>query len=87
MGRLALLALLSVSAAAAADESCSGDGRLGVDDLNQHVVMAEYAVRGRLLERAKALEAALKAGEALPFDRIVRCNSAEPGRARTKPHN
>jgi hypothetical protein len=75
-----LLALLALSAlrggATHLDESHSAPARLGVEDLNQHVVNAEYAVRGRLLERAVQLEASLAAGEKLPFDRIVRCNSA-----------
>ena len=51
---------------------------LGIADTNPLVRKAEYAVRGRLLERSKELEAQMREGAALPFKRIVRCNIGNP---------
>ena len=38
---------------------------LSMENINPLLVKAEYAVRGRLLDRAKELEDALEAGESL----------------------
>ena len=64
--RSLLLAAAAVAAGAEADATCS-DGPYTIDDVNSLVVKAEYAVRGRLLERTTQLEAALARGEALRF--------------------
>lgn len=56
-----------------------------LEELNPLVVKAEYAVRGRLLDRAVELEKALKAGEPLPFKQIVRCNIGNPQALGQKP--
>ena len=77
MQLVALILLATGSAAAAGNETCSIPS-LDNDALNQCVVKAEYAVRGRLLNRAMQLEADLAAGKKLPFDQIVRCNIGNP---------
>lgn len=54
-------------------------------ELNPLVVKAEYAVRGRLLDRAKELEMQLASGASLPFKRIVKCNIGNPQALGQKP--
>lgn len=61
--------VLLLTGRAAADSSLPPLG-LTSQNLNRRVVNAEYAVRGRLLDRAKELE---KAGRS-----IVRCNIGNP---------
>lgn len=73
--------IVSLAIVAARNESLS----MQVDSLNQLVVKAEYAVRGRLLDRAKELELQLANGEPLPFKRIVRCNIGNPQAVGQKP--
>jgi len=69
-------------------ESCASSGKqskLDVGSLNPLVINAEYAVRGRLLDRAMELEKDLSAGKPLPFDQIVRCNIGNPQALGQKP--
>jgi len=61
------------------------DVGLTVETANQNVVKAQYAVRGRLLEKSKELEAKMAAGENLPFTEIVRCNIGNPQALGQKP--
>ena len=49
-----------------------------LETINPLLRKAEYAVRGRLLERAQALEKELKDGKSHPFERIVRSNIGNP---------
>jgi len=58
---------------------------LSIDGVNPLVVRAEYAVRGRLLDKAVELERDLKAGKPMPFSRIVRCNIGNPQALGQKP--
>jgi len=52
---------------------------LTVDTMNQQVVKAEYAVRGRLPMRAAEIRAELAKGSAsYPFDELVFCNIGNP---------
>ena len=78
------LVLVSLAALAAADDSSCANG-LTEETINPLVVKAQYAVRGRLLNRAMELEADLKAGKELPFDSIVRCNIGNPQALGQKP--
>ena len=88
---MALLA--AIISAATAQNASSGSSQtceaLSVDNISPLVVKAEYAVRGRLLNRAMELEELLKAGppasDALPFKRIVRCNIGNPQAVGQKP--
>eukprot|EP00899_Mesostigma_viride_P025552 jgi/Mesvir1/6181/Mv00869-RA.1 len=52
--------------------------KLAVSNLNQHVVNAEYAVRGPLLTRAKELENEMAQGKEFGFKQIVYCNIGNP---------
>ena len=72
------LQLAQAAAAAAGNETGSCGRALSLCQINPLLVKAEYAVRGRLLERAMELEVDLKAGKALPFEKIVRCNIGNP---------
>ncbi|KAL3895508.1 MAG: hypothetical protein SGPRY_013495, partial [Prymnesium sp.] len=84
-----LLALLvSLPALRGAEtEACSAASSLPltIEDVNPHIKSAEYAVRGRLLDKAVELDAQLKAGEKLPFSQIVRCNIGNPQALGQKP--
>lgn len=52
---------------------------LTVDKLNEHVVNAKYAVRGRLALRAEELREQLKANPgSLPFKKVVNANIGNP---------
>ena len=57
---------------------CPDTPALSIEKINPNVRKAEYAVRGRLLARAEEIEAQLRAGEALPFTRTVKCNIGNP---------
>jgi len=53
--------------------------RLTAANLNPWVTSAEFAVRGRVLDRALQLEAQLQSDPAsLPFDELVECNVGNP---------
>jgi alanine transaminase len=56
-----------------------------VATLNHRVVDAEYAVRGPIVAKAQQLEKDLKAGKALPFDKVVYCNIGNPHSLGQKP--
>lgn len=53
--------------------------------INSSVEAAEYAVRGAIVSRAQTLDASLRAGERLPFDRVVFCNIGNPQSLQQKP--
>ena len=85
---MAVLVSQFACGALATAEACSAANvtlPLSIDQINPYVKAAQYAVRGRLLDRAAELEAQLKAGEALPFERIVRCNIGNPQALGQKP--
>lgn len=65
--------------------SCNSKSGVDVRTINPLVRNAEYAVRGKLLDRAMELEKDLKAGKELPFDMIVRCNIGNPQALGQKP--
>ena len=46
--------------------------------LNEHVRAAQYAVRGEIVAHAAELQAELRRGAKLPFDRLVMCNIGNP---------
>ena len=73
---VAAVALVVGLVEAGANETCTGP--LSLAEINPLVVKAQYAVRGRLLNRAMELEKELKAGKELPFKKIVRCNIGNP---------
>ena len=90
--RLGIVGLLLAleGAAAGANETCADPASadalpLTIDRVNPHVIAAQYAVRGRLLVRAGELEAELKAGATLPFERVVKCNIGNPQALGQKP--
>ena len=58
---------------------------LSLDEISPSVRRAQYAVRGRLLDRSRELEAELRSGKKLPFARVVRCNIGNPQALGQKP--
>jgi alanine transaminase len=53
--------------------------KLSINTIDQHVVRADYAVRGEIVRRASAIEAQLQAGKgSYPFDKIIWCNIGNP---------
>eukprot|EP00629_Pelagomonadales_sp_RCC1024_P003124 CAMPEP_0119265892 /NCGR_PEP_ID=MMETSP1329-20130426/4557_1 /TAXON_ID=114041 /ORGANISM="Genus nov. species nov., Strain RCC1024" /LENGTH=495 /DNA_ID=CAMNT_0007265749 /DNA_START=77 /DNA_END=1564 /DNA_ORIENTATION=- len=53
--------------------------QLSIDVVNPLVVEAEYAVRGKILERAMEIEQELKDPDnTWPFDEVVKCNIGNP---------
>lgn len=46
--------------------------------LNEHVRSAQYAVRGEIVSHAMQIQAALRSGARLPFNRLVMCNIGNP---------
>jgi len=83
---LGLVATQHASGVAAADANNESCGQpLSMCEINPLLVKAEYAVRGRLLDRAAQLEADLAAGKPLPFKKIVRCNIGNPQALGQKP--
>ncbi|CAL1131779.1 unnamed protein product [Cladocopium goreaui] len=56
-----------------------------VQDMDNKIRMAKYAVRGAVPARAGELAQQLKAGEKLPFDRLVFCNIGNPHAVGQKP--
>jgi len=60
-------------------------GPLSPESINPLVLQASYAVRGPVLDAAMQLEKRLKAGEKLPFDRLVECNIGNPHALRQPP--
>jgi len=53
-------------------------GPLTVEELNPNVTEMEYAVRGKIVQRAEQHVAALDAGESRPFPDVVMCNIGNP---------
>eukprot|EP00658_Telonema_sp_P-2_P062488 TRINITY_DN5116_c0_g1_i1.p1 TRINITY_DN5116_c0_g1~~TRINITY_DN5116_c0_g1_i1.p1 ORF type:complete len:519 (+),score=120.71 TRINITY_DN5116_c0_g1_i1:71-1627(+) len=51
---------------------------LSTDNMNPRIKKAEYAVRGELVIKAGQYDAALEAGEKLPFSDIIYCNIGNP---------
>jgi alanine transaminase len=56
----------------------SSSSKLTLDTMNPHLREAQYAVRGELVIKANAHDAALAAGEERPFDKVVYCNIGNP---------
>ncbi|KAH6663605.1 aminotransferase class I and II [Plectosphaerella plurivora] len=60
--------------------------RLNIDNINPHVVSAEYAVRGELAVRSEEYRAKLARGEKdLPFDQVISANIGNPQQLDQKP--
>ncbi|SPO04882.1 probable alanine transaminases [Cephalotrichum gorgonifer] len=60
--------------------------RLNIDNINQHVVAAQYAVRGELAVKSELYRAKLLAGDKdLPFDEVISANIGNPQQLDQKP--
>eukprot|EP00419_Tripos_fusus_P004821 CAMPEP_0172684788 /NCGR_PEP_ID=MMETSP1074-20121228/19801_1 /TAXON_ID=2916 /ORGANISM="Ceratium fusus, Strain PA161109" /LENGTH=532 /DNA_ID=CAMNT_0013503851 /DNA_START=68 /DNA_END=1666 /DNA_ORIENTATION=+ len=55
------------------------------DDVSNKILAARYEVRGTVPLRANALEAMLKSGEQLPFDRMIKCHIGNPQAVEQRP--
>lgn len=82
---LDMLAALFTLAASASDWHVAPSGaqpscteKLTVATMNEQVVQIEYAVRGRILDRAVQLDKELASGATLPFTQTVKCNIGNP---------
>jgi alanine transaminase len=53
--------------------------------INSKILRAEYAVRGRILNRAEEIQREMKAGASLPFDEFIACNIGNPQALRQQP--
>ncbi|KXJ96771.1 aminotransferase class I and II [Microdochium bolleyi] len=62
-------------------------GRLTLENINQHVVKAEYAVRGELAVKSEEYRAKIRKGgdTGLPFDTVVSANIGNPQQLDQKP--
>ena len=62
-------------------------GRLNLENINQHVVKAEYAVRGELAVKSEEYRAKSKKGgdTGLPFDAVISANIGNPQQLDQKP--
>lgn len=62
-------------------------GRLTVDNINEHVVAAKYAVRGELAVKSEVYRAKIAKGEAddLPFSQVISANIGNPQQLDQKP--
>ncbi|KOS17397.1 putative alanine aminotransferase [Escovopsis weberi] len=61
-------------------------GRLNIDNINQHVRAAEYAVRGELAVKSEELRARLGRGDqSLPFGQVISANIGNPQQLDQKP--
>lgn len=61
--------------------------RLTVENINQHVVAAKYAVRGELAVKSEEYRAKIARGDAadLPFDHVISANIGNPQQLDQKP--
>lgn len=60
--------------------------RLNINNINQHVVAAEYAVRGELATKSEEYRAKLARGETdLPFGQVISANIGNPQQLDQKP--
>ena len=60
--------------------------RLNIDNINQHIVSAKYAVRGELAVKSEEYRAALHNGTAdLPFKQVISANIGNPQQLDQKP--
>ncbi|KAH6640493.1 pyridoxal phosphate-dependent transferase [Chaetomium tenue] len=60
--------------------------RLNIDNINQHIVSAKYAVRGELAVKSEEYRAALQNGATdLPFKQVISANIGNPQQLDQKP--
>ena len=61
--------------------------RLTINNINQHVVEAKYAVRGELAVKSEKYRAMLNKGEGseLPFEQVISANIGNPQQLDQKP--
>ncbi|CAJ2505216.1 Uu.00g126100.m01.CDS01 [Anthostomella pinea] len=61
--------------------------RLNIENINQHIVEAKYAVRGELAVKSEEYRAKLKKGEGkdLPFSEVISANIGNPQQLDQKP--
>jgi alanine transaminase len=60
--------------------------RLNINNINQHVVAAKYAVRGELAVRSEEYRARLAKGDTdLPFAKVISANIGNPQQLDQKP--
>jgi len=77
-GSLGRMAMRATMAARQSWIGSRGLKSLTVASMNQRVVQAEYAVRGRLPTRAAAIQKELTSGVSYPFSELVFCNIGNP---------
>jgi alanine transaminase len=59
---------------------------LNINNINQHIVEAKYAVRGELAVRSEEYRAKLAEGDSgLPFDKVISANIGNPQQLDQKP--
>jgi len=77
---IALSAMTASSRVVVALAMCVGVARaeMEISAVNPNVVAAQYAVRGKILDRATEIQKDLDAGGEWPFDKIVLCNIGNP---------
>ena len=59
--------------------------RITIDNINQHIRTADYAVRGEVVIRANEIENEMKKGKKFPFDSLLYCNVGNPQAIQQKP--
>ena len=52
--------------------------RITIDNINQHIRTADYAVRGEVVLRAIEIDNEMKKGKKFPFDNLLYCNVGNP---------
>ncbi|OAO14336.1 alanine aminotransferase 2 [Blastocystis sp. ATCC 50177/Nand II] len=59
--------------------------RITIDNINQKIRTADYAVRGEVVIRAMEIDKELKQGKKFPFDSLLYCNVGNPQAIKQKP--
>ena len=59
--------------------------RITIDNINQHIRTADYAVRGEVVLRAIEIDNEMKKGKKFPFDNLLYCNVGNPQAIKQKP--
>ena len=59
--------------------------RITIDNINQKIRTADYAVRGEVVIRAIEIDAEMKKGKKFPFESLLYCNVGNPQAIQQKP--
>ena len=59
--------------------------RVTIDNINQKIRTADYAVRGEVVIRAMEIDKEMKQGKKFPFDSLLYCNVGNPQAIKQKP--